>query len=160
MLSFPSASFLLTLLTNLCAPSLSASPSHQETLSYQCVCQVNGLSPNVSEYSLTIPYYICTETNNQCVRACGINNNCANNCRTKNPCGAQSPTRVTTTATSATATPTNSGSSSDLDTFGGDGNFASDGANNSGEQTMLDIGRTYGAAVIVTGALCAFGLML
>ncbi|RMD42107.1 hypothetical protein DV735_g2980, partial [Chaetothyriales sp. CBS 134920] len=75
-----------------------------DTLTYNCICS-NGIAPNASEYSQTLPYYICTEVNNQCVANCGIGNNeCASSCREDNPCGAQSPTRVTTTKTTASAT--------------------------------------------------------
>jgi hypothetical protein len=40
-----------------------------DSLSYQCVCS-NGISPNTSEYSQTIPFYLCMEANNECVDRC------------------------------------------------------------------------------------------
>ena len=54
-----------TTLTNTCDP---------ETLTYGCVCG-NGLQPNVSEYSLTLPFFVCQEWGNQCVKGCGMNAN-------------------------------------------------------------------------------------
>ncbi|KAF2460022.1 hypothetical protein BDY21DRAFT_183205 [Lineolata rhizophorae] len=51
-----------------------------DTLVYSCVCG-NGAAPNSSEFSQTIPYFICTWSNNECVDACGNNNICADNCR-------------------------------------------------------------------------------
>jgi len=36
-----------------------------EALSYECICG-NGLSPNASEYSQTLPYFECQEYGNQC----------------------------------------------------------------------------------------------
>ncbi|KAI0390201.1 hypothetical protein F5Y17DRAFT_80494 [Xylariaceae sp. FL0594] len=78
------------------------------TLTYGCVCS-NGISPNLSEYSLTVPFYVCQEWGNQCVAACGGNNACASDCRENHPCGARNPTRVNTTTTSSIATPTSSG---------------------------------------------------
>jgi hypothetical protein len=79
-------------------------------LTYGCVCD-NGLSPNLSEYSLTLPFYICQEWGNQCVLNCGQNNACSSDCRQNHPCGARDPTRVnsSTTTTSSIATPTSSG---------------------------------------------------
>lgn len=68
-----------------------------ESLTYSCVCS-SGISPNVSEYSQTLPYFICSEWGNQCVSNCGSDNLCASNCRENNPCGAQNPTRVTLTS--------------------------------------------------------------
>ena len=53
----------------------------------------------MSEYTLTLPYFTCTEWGNQCVKACGNNNQCANSCREDNPCGAQEPRRPNTTST-------------------------------------------------------------
>ena len=63
-----------------------------ETLTYGCVCG-NGLQPNVSEYSLTIPYFTCTEWGNQCVERCEGDSACASSCRQDHPCGALNPTR-------------------------------------------------------------------
>ncbi|PNS20393.1 hypothetical protein CAC42_5843 [Sphaceloma murrayae] len=37
-------------------------------LSYECVCST-GISPNSTEYSQTLPYFVCTEWGNQCVTA-------------------------------------------------------------------------------------------
>ncbi|KAF9894314.1 hypothetical protein FE257_007817 [Aspergillus nanangensis] len=75
-----------------------------KTLSYFCTCD-NGQSPNATEYSQTIPYFICTEQNNQCVSNCdAANQSCQSDCRTKNPCGAQNPQRYNATST-ATSTP-------------------------------------------------------
>ncbi|KAI3324600.1 hypothetical protein HD806DRAFT_493064 [Xylariaceae sp. AK1471] len=75
-------------------------------LTYGCVCE-NGMAPNLSEYSLTIPYFKCQEWGNQCVTNCGASNNaCASDCRENHPCGALDPTRANTTTTSSMGTPT------------------------------------------------------
>ncbi|KLJ10926.1 hypothetical protein EMPG_13758, partial [Blastomyces silverae] len=55
-----------------------------ETLVFSCICST-GLAPNASEYSQTIPYYICTEANNQCVRNCNGDPTCQTACREDNP---------------------------------------------------------------------------
>ncbi|KAJ5232643.1 hypothetical protein N7468_005599 [Penicillium chermesinum] len=85
-------------------PGAKGSPTQNtcsaDTLAYQCVCS-NGLSPNASQYSLTMPYYICTETATQCVNKCS-DSACQSACRNDHPCGAQKPKIANTTATSAT----------------------------------------------------------
>jgi len=82
-----------------------------ESLTYGCVCG-NGLQPNMSEYSLTLPYFVCQEWGNQCVKGCGGDNACASSCRQDHPCGAQNPTRANTTSSAtSSATPTDDGSS-------------------------------------------------
>ncbi len=58
------------------------------TLSFNCVCG-NGISPNASEYSETIPFYKCRQYGEYCVTNCGGNSQCQYNCRVDNPCGAQ-----------------------------------------------------------------------
>ncbi|KAI1497064.1 hypothetical protein F5X99DRAFT_398211 [Biscogniauxia marginata] len=82
-----------------------------ETLTYGCVCE-NGQQPNVSEYSLTLPYFVCQEWGNQCVTACGQDNTCSSACRQDHPCGALNPSRPNTT-TSATSSATESATATD-----------------------------------------------
>lgn len=65
----------------------------------------------MSEYSQTLPYYICTEWGNECVSNCGTDNLCASSCRQDHPCGAQNPTRQNTSTLSATSSATSSVSS-------------------------------------------------
>ncbi|EME79776.1 uncharacterized protein MYCFIDRAFT_112372, partial [Pseudocercospora fijiensis CIRAD86] len=73
------------------------------SLTYSCVCD-NGLSPNVSEYSQTLPYYICTEWGSQCVSNCRNDNTCAAACRQDHPCGALNPKRQNTSTLTRTMT--------------------------------------------------------
>lgn len=47
-----------------------------------------------------MPYYICTEAANQCVKRCS-DSICQSACRGDHPCGAQKPERVNVTTTSA-----------------------------------------------------------
>ncbi|BAE55689.1 hypothetical protein BDV35DRAFT_407571 [Aspergillus flavus] len=47
----------------------------QKSLVYSCICS-NNQSPNASEYSQTIPYFECTEKNNQCVKNCDGEQQC------------------------------------------------------------------------------------
>jgi hypothetical protein len=85
------------------------------------VCS-NGLSPNLSEYSQTLPYNICTEWGNQCVSNCNGAPQCESACRQDHPCGATNPTRQNTSTLtktmSQTASQTGSGGSVTTDSNG------------------------------------------
>lgn len=144
------------------------------TLDYSCVCS-NGLSPNISEYSQTIPYFTCTESNNQCRLNCGISNNaCAAACVDDNPCGAQNPTRVNSTAaTTGTAAATGasaSGSGSATSVYSGFGGSAasstgsssssSSSHSSSGANAALNFGQIYGLGVVAAGIVTGFAVLL
>lgn len=142
------------------------------TLVFDCVC-ANGLSPNISEYSQTIPYFTCTESNTQCQTNCGISNNaCAAACITNNPCGAQNPTRINATTTTGTSTATGSGASNTADStsiYSGFGSSASStGSASSGGNTAhsgagriaLNFGQVYGLGVVTVGIFTGFAMLL
>ncbi|OAA62255.1 hypothetical protein ISF_05264 [Cordyceps fumosorosea ARSEF 2679] len=125
-----------------------------ETLQYGCLCGDNK-QPNVSEYSLSMPYYVCTEWGRQCVAKCNNNNVCASDCLQNHPCGATNPQRQNASATStqgATATQTGSdglytgppGSSSDKKTGAG---------------SALEAGRSWGFAVVFVGMFAGFAML-
>ncbi|OAP63664.1 hypothetical protein AYL99_02891 [Fonsecaea erecta] len=144
-------------------------------LTYSCICS-NGLSPNASEYSQTLPYYICTEYNTQCQAACGNDNTCAAACVQDHPCGALNPTRVnTSTITTMPATSTVVGSAASTASdgvvytgFGGGSaattTAASGGNSGSGSSAasrlVIDIGQIYGLGVVAAGIFVGFGFML
>ena len=127
----------------------------QETLSYSCICS-NGASPNASQYSQTIPFYTCTEANNQCVASCG-NSECQSNCRTQHPCGAQAPIRVnvstttTTAATSAVAAAT---------TTMADVKSTSEATGAAPRLLTVEKGHLYGMCVLVGGMIAGFAVLL
>jgi len=129
-----------------------------KTLAWTCVCG-NGLTPNVTQYSLTIPFYECQEYGNQCVKACGQDNTCSDNCRTKNLCGAQSPNPVNTTTatTSSTAAGSSSTGSGSSGTFGGSGTGSS---SSSGANSMLQLGQSYGIGILLASVFAGATLML
>lgn len=52
----------------------------QDQLTYTCVCD-NGVSPNITQYSQTLPFFVCQEWGNQCVANCNGDNTCADSCR-------------------------------------------------------------------------------
>lgn len=135
-----------------------------EALTYQCVCS-NNVSPNVTEYSQTLPFFICQEWGNQCVKACGQDNTCSTKCREEHPCGAQSPKRVneTATSTSSKSSPTQTGSSDDDETpatgFAGQTAAPGDGGEGAAS-SMLNLGQSYGLAVVFAGVFAGFALVL
>ncbi|KAE8451041.1 hypothetical protein EG329_004713 [Mollisiaceae sp. DMI_Dod_QoI] len=138
------------------------------TLTYDCVCG-NGMAPNASEYSQTLPYFICTEYGNQCVAGCNGNTACQSDCRTQHPCGAQDPTRVNATTTSATQTATTvpagatSGTAGVVYTGLGGGAAATtapSSSKKSGAEAALDLGRSYGLGVVFAGIFAGFALVM
>ncbi|WYZ44168.1 hypothetical protein EsH8_VII_000604 [Colletotrichum jinshuiense] len=130
-----------------------------ETLTYSCICG-NGQQPNMTEYSLTLPYHTCQEYGNQCVKNCGLaNNNCASACREDHPCGAQNPTRQNTTSTS-TATATASQTSGAIFTgMAGDSGSSSSSGSGSGA-AALEMGRGTGMAILVGSMLGGVAFLL
>ncbi|TQN68282.1 hypothetical protein CSHISOI_07175, partial [Colletotrichum shisoi] len=132
-----------------------------QALTYGCICG-NGLQPNMSEYSVTLPYHVCQEYGNQCVADCGLGSNtCSNDCRVNNPCGAQNPTRVNTTSSAgadATASATATESANAVFT-GIAGENGSSGSGSSAAAT-LEMGRSAGLAVIVGSVLGAVAFLL
>lgn len=126
------------------------------SLTYACVCG-NGQTPNVNEYSLTLPYFICTEYGTQCVAACKSDNTCASACRQNHPCGAQDPVRINaTTATTSATTSATAGSASETVYNGfGDGSSSPKSAGN----LVIDSGAGYGFAVLFAGVLAGFALL-
>jgi len=143
-----------TVLSNTCNPT---------TLAWTCVCK-NGLTPNVTEYSLTIPFHECQEYGNQCVANCGQNNNaCANNCRVDNPCGALDPTKVnatSSTSSSATATGSSTSTASNFASFGGSGNNNGGSSKSAASSSLVQVGQLYGFSVVAAGIFAGFCLIL
>ncbi|THX05961.1 hypothetical protein D6D13_06769 [Aureobasidium pullulans] len=142
------------------------------TLDFSCICE-NNLSPNASEYSQTIPYYVCTQWGTQCIAGCGGNTDCEYNCRAQHPCGAQNPTRVNvTTSSSATASQTgasstnggeatNSAGQTIYNGLGGSGAAAtSSSSSQTGAATALQLGHAYGLFAVAAGIFGGFALLL
>lgn len=130
----------------------------QETLKYGCLCG-NGQQPNVSEYSLTLPYFVCQEWGNQCVNDCGGDSACASSCREDHPCGALNPKleNKTTQTASASASATATGTDG-VFTGLGDGS-SGDGKPNAAQRTLA-FGQAYGLLVVGGSLFAGFALML
>lgn len=144
------------------------------SLTYSCVCS-SGLSPNATEYSQTIPYYICTQYNTNCQAACGSDNTCAAACVDDHPCGAQNPTRVNTSTISTMSATTTGGAAASTASDGviytgfGTGSSASattgSGSSGSSESSaaarlIVNFGQLYGLAVVAAGIFAAFTIVL
>jgi hypothetical protein len=133
-----------------------------ETLDFECICG-NGQSPNASEYSQTLPYFICTQYNRQCVIDCSGDSTCQAACVDDHPCGAQNPTRINTTS-SATQSATSSAGASSTNNVAytglGGSSAASTSTPKSGAQMTLDFGRSYGLAVVFASVFAGFALVM
>jgi len=112
----------------------------------------------VTEYTLTLPYFVCTEWGTQCVKNCGSNNACASSCRQDHPCGALSPQRVNTTS-SATMEPTASQTTKALYT-GALGATGSSKPDQGAAMPVFEASRLYGLAAAAVGVFAGFGLLL
>ncbi|OBT70139.1 hypothetical protein VE03_00575 [Pseudogymnoascus sp. 23342-1-I1] len=135
-----------------------------ETLTYDCTCG-NGLSPNMTEYSLTIPFHICIEWGQQCVANCGGVNTCQAACTEDHPCGAQDPSRGNATATTTSGAPAATSTAAVAhDGFGTDSSSTTTGgttaATPNAALAALDVGRSFGLSIVFAGIFAAFGLFM
>ncbi|QUC17471.1 uncharacterized protein UV8b_01712 [Ustilaginoidea virens] len=134
-----------TTLVNTCDPV---------TLTFGCLCG-NNQQPNVSEYSLSLPYFICQQWVQQCQNACDTNA-CKSDCTQNHPCGAQNPQKANATTkapAAAASSAATSGAAIYTDAPGG-GNDGKKGA-----AAALEAGRTYGLAAVLTGLFAGFALL-
>jgi len=125
-----------------------------DTLQYGCLCADNT-RPNISEYSLTVPYFTCTEYGNQCVAACNGNTQCQSSCRVDNPCGAQNPTRINVTETDTDSTEETESDSDDDD----DDSVSTGRLDDDIEDAAMSLGRSFGLATVAGTLFAAFALL-
>ncbi|KAL1967181.1 hypothetical protein VTN77DRAFT_3472 [Rasamsonia byssochlamydoides] len=132
-----------------------------KTLDFTCVCS-NGQSPNASQYTQTIPYYVCTTANEQCVKNCNGDSICQSHCVQDHPCGAQDPKRVNTTATlSATSSSAATSSASNVIYTGfGAAATAAPGKGMAPRNMVVEIGQVYGLFVVIAGLLGGVAVLL
>ncbi|KAL7273991.1 hypothetical protein RUND412_003126 [Rhizina undulata] len=141
---------------------------YPDNLYYVCTC-TGGLSPNLTQYSQTIPYFICTISVTGCVTGCNGDPNCANACNNDRTCGASDPTRVNVTSTATTAGTTATGTSTSTSKAGSaDSGFAVTGANgavttgaagSSASSFILEAGQGYGLGLVVAGIAAGAAFM-
>jgi len=143
---------------NLCQDQAHVDPIHNdcwtEDLYFECVCE-GGITPNMTEYSLTIPYNLCIQSKQACADNCGNNQDCATLCFSGKQCGATDPRRVNTTSTSttvsATGTATNTPSSTSTNSPTTNDPFSGMGA------SLSAFGSAYGVGAMIAGM--AFGFI-
>lgn len=134
----------------------------QQTLTYGCLCN-NGLQPNMTEYSLTLPFFVCTEWGQQCVADCGSENQCASACTQDHPCGATNPTRTNTTTSStmsATGGATAQASNQVFTGLGGGSPTAVADAGTSGAGPAVPLGNVFGLGAVAGAVFAGFALTL
>ncbi|KAG9303609.1 hypothetical protein G9A89_018505 [Geosiphon pyriformis] len=86
-----------------------------ETLQFRCLC-TNGFAPNSSEYTQTIPFFLCTNEVEACKADCtagnqGCTDACAKNCTASSPKKyntTSNPSAFGTSVQSPTSTPSSS----------------------------------------------------
>ncbi|RIA81509.1 hypothetical protein C1645_729639 [Glomus cerebriforme] len=78
-----------------------------DTLQFDCVCS-NGIRPNSTEYTQTIPYFTCTADQQACIQKCQpATDTCVNACKSTS-CAAtviKSPSKIPTTVQGTTSSP-------------------------------------------------------
>ncbi|KAF9735694.1 hypothetical protein PMIN06_006776 [Paraphaeosphaeria minitans] len=140
---------------------------NSNTLKATCVCD-NGISPNLTEYTQTLPYNICQQWGTNCVAACGIGqNDCADSCRKDHPCGAQEPFKGNATKSSSTAShastakstaTSDSKASSTLPATGFAGQTTSPDSPGAASR-LVGFGASYGMAVTLVGIFASLTLL-
>jgi len=135
-----------------------------EKLTYGCLCGDNS-KPNVTEYSQTLPYFVCRQWGIQCVDDCADQDTaCQSACLADHPCGASNPKRVTSTSSSAsTATRAPSETKTDDDNvvlYTGPSDPENNNNNDNGNAAALvEAGAMYGWAVLFGGVGIGFALL-
>lgn len=140
--------------------------SEQADLTYSCICG-NGLTPNLTEYSQTLPYFLCTQFGTQCVANCNGDSTCQSACRSDHPCGAQNPTKVNLTTATSSATTAGATKAPNGVVYSGLGgssasptDSASSDSQKSGAEVALGLGNSYGLAVVVASVFAGFAMVL
>ena len=117
----------------------------------------------MSEYSLTLPYYVCQEWGNQCVSDCAGSASCASDCRQNHPCGASNPKKynTTSTATGTAAVKATASASDDGTTIytGNPGDEDDDSDGKSNGAVAIEAGRTWGLAVVLSTMFVGFAML-
>jgi hypothetical protein len=136
---------------------------------FQCTCD-NGESPNLDEYSQTMPYFLCTQWVQDCRADCGSDNSCASDCTENHPCGARNPSAPNATTSATSSAPASSATgNSDTDEEGcssdgicsgtpGSANNNVDNDNNDSGATSI-VGHTYAFAAVFGTLFVGFAML-
>jgi len=154
---------------NLCQDQGHVNPEYndcwEEDLHFECVCE-GGFRPNLTEYSLTIPYNLCMQSKQECANNCGNNQDCVTLCFSGKSCGASDPRRVNATSTTTTTTSAPTGDATDKadsskTTDSNDSKATDDPFNNSGMGlSFTELGSAYGVGAMIAGMAIGFFGML
>jgi hypothetical protein len=128
-----------------------------ETLEFLCVCG-NNKPANVTEYTLTLPFYVCQEKGIMCKKDCGNDSRCAAKCDVDNTCGAANPKRANSTLSESLPDPTASQTSDDRNTiFTGRPVQGSD--EGEGAAGALNVAGACSMAVVIGGLFAGFAML-
>lgn len=137
---------------------------YPENLFYTCICS-DGKSPELAEYSQTIPYFTCITVVEECVANCEGNGICGGQCRENKPCGAQGdPTKNKTTTDTKSSTktttslPTATQTGDDFEAGFGSTKDTKD--KDSGASSILSFKSSYGLASVIVGLAAGFTIFL
>jgi hypothetical protein len=135
-----------------------------EQLTYNCICE-NGIVPNITQYSQTLPFFMCQVWGNQCSDDCNGDNTCQQACREDHPCGAQSPflgNSSLLSTMSSTQAPTGSATNKiPVTGFGGAAETGAAGGNQGGAASGTFVpGAATSMAVLFGSVFLGFALLL
>jgi hypothetical protein len=140
-------------------PKQTLNNTSQTTLDWTCTC-INGNTPNFTDYTQTMPFYICQQWIANCVASNQGDAEAQFACRTV-VCGSTEP-NSTESADEDTPSSTSSASSSSATsgTPTSSGGASSAAATSQGAAAALSVAKTYGTGILATGLLAIFGLAL
>jgi hypothetical protein len=135
-----------------------------DQLTYTCICE-NGIVPNITQYSQTLPFFMCQAWGQQCSNNCNGDNTCQAACTQDHPCGAQSPflgNSSLLSTMSSTQAPTGSATNKiPVTGFGGATQTAAAGGNQGGAASGTFVpGAATSMAVLFGSVFLGFALLL
>ncbi|KAK6507737.1 hypothetical protein TWF481_006159 [Arthrobotrys musiformis] len=86
----------------ICSAGTSVNTCDVDELTYECTCN-GGTSPDLSQYALTLPYFICLELRSQCIANNANNLSGQAECN-QGSCAATNPSAAAAAGTSTTTT--------------------------------------------------------
>jgi len=138
---------------------------YPDNLYFTCVCS-NGVAPNITEYSQTIPYFECTISVQNCVGNCNGDSTCQSACTANKHCGASNPKRVNITSTSTSASSGQTSATASSSIVIGSNGFAQTGtatptgnSGSSGAARLIEAGSVYGMGLLIAGMALGVALV-
>ncbi|PWW73320.1 hypothetical protein C7212DRAFT_332226 [Tuber magnatum] len=129
---------------------------YPDNLHFVCTCN-DGTTPNLTEYSQTIPYFRCQAEVKGCSDACTGNSKCQSECAANRPCGATDPQRLNTSTITSTTSASKTSSPTVFTTTDANGfvvtgtTAAGSSGSNSAGSLMLEAGSAYGLGFVAAG---------